>query len=80
MANLYEQLCADPAHYIDASYDQGYRLTPGQLDEIHLRGVQKRFAELRGKVPVLDRLAQEQSIDHIERVDDVVPLLFPHTV
>jgi len=80
MTSLYEQLLDDPLRYFDASYDQGYRLNREQRDAIHLRGLQKRFDALRGSVSVLGALASEQGIERIERIDDVVPLLFPHTV
>lgn len=80
MTNLYEQLLDEPLNYIDARYDEGYQLTREQRDAIHLNGLQKRFAQLRAAIPVLDSLAQEQGIEHIARIDDAVPLLFPHTV
>ena len=38
------------------------------------------FETLRPRLSALDKLAQEQSVDAIARIDDIVPLLFPHTV
>jgi hypothetical protein len=39
-----------------------------------------RFDELRDRIPTLQALAGEQKIERIERPDDVVPLLFQHSV
>ncbi|HQR04244.1 MAG: hypothetical protein JSR19_08280 [Proteobacteria bacterium] len=80
MSSLYPRLLEDPAHYFDAPYDAGYTLSRKQLDEVHLAGLQKRFHELAPAIATLGALAEEQGIREIRQIDDVVPLLFPHTV
>lgn len=80
MSHLFQQLLADPIHFIDASYDEGYSFTRTELDALHLAGIQKRFGQLRPHITTLGALADEQAIDQIHQIDDVVPLLFPHTV
>lgn len=80
MFSLAEHLTHDPKSYIDARYDDGFTLTREQLETAHLKGAQLRFDALRDRVPVLRKLAEEQDVAHIASLDDVVPLLFPHTV
>lgn len=77
---LYEKLLQDPLNYIDARYNEGFELSREQWDALQLHGIQQRFDALRDAVPVLKKLAEEQGIERIENIDDVVPLLFPHTV
>lgn len=80
MSSYFEHILADPAHFHDARYDLAFTLTNEQIEQLHLEGVRRRFAELRPKLTVLDKLATEQGIDSIETLDDFAPLLFPHTV
>lgn len=75
-----DRLVQDPLNFVDASYDQAFLLDAAERDRIQLAGLQRRFDALRERVPVLCKLAAEQGIERIERIDDVVPLLFPHTV
>ena len=80
MSDLYEALMQDPLNYHDACYDAGFRLTAEQLHNVQLAGIRKRFGELRPKLSVLDKLASEQGIDAIDSIDDIAPLMFPHTI
>ncbi len=80
MSTLYSRLIDEPTALVDACYDDAFRLTPRQIHDIQLNGARRRFTDLRAKIPVLDRLASEQGIDEITRLDEVAPLLFAHTV
>ncbi|GAB3630525.1 hypothetical protein PTE30175_03173 [Pandoraea terrae] len=80
MPTLADSLLLDPKSYIEANYDAGYRLTREQLEAVHLTGARQRFEMLRDRIPVLRKLAEEQGVTAIHSLDDVVPLLFPHTV
>ena len=55
-------------------------MPPAEVAKIQLTGLRKRFAELRPKLPALDKLAREQRIDRIDSLDDAAPLLFKHSV
>ena len=74
-----EKLIADPTSFHDAPYAQAFMLDRGEIERLHLEGARKRFAQLRPGITVLDRLAVEQGIDAIDGLDDLAPLLFPHT-
>lgn len=80
MSDLHEALLDDPLNYIEGAYDQGFQLTPEQLHDVQLRGAQKRFEAQRNRIPALKKLADEQGIERIEKLEDAVPLLLPHTV
>jgi len=74
------QMVTDPAEFFGHSYYAMHHLPPNQLDELQLAALKWRFAELRNRIPVLTTLADELKIDGIERTEDVVPLLFQHSV
>src|ERR1700761_876162 len=80
MSDYYQRLLADPTSFHDACYDDGFRLNIEQIERLHLEGARRRFAELRPRLSVLDRLATDQGNDAIDTIDDLAPLLYPHTV
>jgi hypothetical protein len=80
MGDYFERLLGDPTSFHDAPYDEAFRLRRDQIDRLQLEGARRRFAQLRPAVSVLDRLAAEQGIESIEAIEDLAPLLFPHTV
>ena len=51
-----------------------------ELAGLHLDGLRYRFDDLRSKIPMLERLAGRQEIDQLANLDDVVPVLFEHTM
>ncbi|MFN8625199.1 MAG: hypothetical protein U0587_04335 [Candidatus Binatia bacterium] len=51
-----------------------------ELEPLWIDAIDRRFQECRGKIPVLAQLAERAGIQSIRRLDDVVPLLFAHTV
>jgi hypothetical protein len=73
-------LLADPTSFYGTRYDDAFRLTASERDELQLEGARRRFRELRPGLAVLDKLAREQGVEQIRTIDDVAPLLFPHTV
>lgn len=80
MSEYFEQLLADPTSFHSLPYDEGFKLSREQIERLHLEGSRNRFAQLRPRLSVLDKLAREQGIDGIETIDDVAPLLFAHTI
>src|SRR3546814_20109087 len=80
MSDYFDRLLADPTSFHNACYDDGFRLSSEQIERLHLEGARKRFAELRPGLSVLDKLAREQGIEEIRTLEDLAPLLYPHTV
>src|SRR5208283_2489743 len=79
MPDLFQSLSEDPVHYIEAPYDEGFQFSPAELAEVQLAGARKRFDALKGSVSALARLAEEQGVTEIRTLEDLVPLLLPHT-
>ena len=71
---------SDPIEYFDWSFTQMMSLPRATLDRLQLTGLKMRFDDLRDRVGYLKKLADASAIDSIETLDDVVPLLFEHTV
>jgi len=60
----------------DSAYDQ----PSGGLAAARLRAADELFQERREQIPLLAKRAEEAGIARIEAFDDLVPLLFAHTV
>jgi hypothetical protein len=73
-------MIADPSGYFHERNAEVHGIARGTLEELQLLGLRQRFAELRDRIPVLKKLADEQRVDDIVALDDVVPLLFAHPV
>jgi hypothetical protein len=78
--NFYGKLLEEPVNLVEGCYHDGYELSRAQIEKIHLEGARRRFAQLRPRLSVMDRLATEQGIDAIDRIEDLAPLIFPHTI
>lgn len=74
------ELAHDPASFFHESHREMQDIDPEALRALQLRALQLRFDELRDKIPMLQKLADKQGITEIEKIEDVVPLLFEHTM
>lgn len=74
------ELAHDPAALFHESHREMQNVDPGLLRRLQLRALQLRFAELKDKIPMLQKLADKQGVTDLAEVDDVVPLLFEHTM
>jgi hypothetical protein len=50
------------------------------LAGLQLAAARERFAEMRQRVRILDQRATDTGVESIEKLDDLVPVLFAHTV
>ena len=80
MRPILEALLEDPKNFLEARYNDGFEVAGVELESFYLAAAQKKFDQLATKIPALQRLAAEQGIDSISSLDDLVKLLFPHTV
>jgi hypothetical protein len=69
-----------PAAYFGHSWRAMHDLPVAELEALQLAALQLRFGELRDAIPTLSAMADEQGVDAIESLEDVVPLLFQHSV
>ena len=51
-----------------------------RLQELQLEALKQRFDDRRDRIPMLTKLAEKQNITSISDIDDVLPLLFEHTI
>lgn len=60
--------------------DSAYAQEPADLLPLQLRAAQELFRQRREQIPLVGRRAAEAGIDEVRSLDDLVPLLFAHTV
>jgi hypothetical protein len=75
-----DQMVTDPAGYFHRSAKEIHSIARDKQDAMQIHGLRRRFEQLRDRVPILKKLADEQRVEEIAELDDVVPLLFSHTV
>ena len=68
-----------PEKLIDLTQDEIFSIPLGQQQQIQLAGIRRRFGELMERIPMLTRLAQEQGVGEVRRIEDLAPLLVPHS-
>jgi hypothetical protein len=59
--------------------DERFDYSTEEIRELQIAAIDGRFREHRGRVQLLAHLAEEAGITQIRSLDNVVPLLFPHT-
>ena len=72
-------LLAEPLALADYDRRHWNRFERNDLDALQLEGLKRRFAQFR-EIPMLKKLADGEGIDQVASIEDVVPLLFEHTV
>ena len=75
-----ELLLTDPSALVEHNLQTWKQMPAEQIDTLQLAGLKRRFGEMRERIPMLKKLADGEGIDHIEQLNDVVPLLFEHTM
>jgi hypothetical protein len=69
-----------PAEYFGHSWYAMHHVPPGELEALQLAAVRMRFAQLCDAIPTLTAMASEQDVTEIGELNDIVPLLFQHSV
>ena len=70
----------DPNEYFGRSEANMHKISREEVDALHEEVLKYRFESLVDKIPMLKQLAEKQGIDRITSLNDVVPLLFEHTM
>lgn len=70
----------DPTAYFGFSGPAALRMPVKDLEALQLAALRQRFAEMRQAITVLKTMSDEQGLAEIVQLDDVVPVLFAHTV
>ncbi|MFY9326534.1 MAG: hypothetical protein WAO76_00705, partial [Georgfuchsia sp.] len=72
--------CENVMAFYDYSLTKIQSQPRAECEQIQLAALQLRFEQLRNTVPMLKKLADRQGIHEINTLNDVVPLLFDHTM
>lgn len=75
-----ELLLTDPVALAEHSCETWSQLPREEIESLQLAAIQRRFRQMRDSIAVLTKLADAEGIEQIKHIDDVVPLLFEHTV
>jgi hypothetical protein len=70
----------DISKYVYKSWDELFGMPREEVESFQLRSARRRFEELAPRIAVLKDQADQNSVARIEKLNDVVPLLFNHTV
>lgn len=70
----------DPIDYFKTSTTLAHSVPREETEAIQLTALNKRLEQRREQIPVLAKLADGQQIDRLDKLEDVVPLLFEHTI
>ena len=68
-----------PERLLDLEQKDIFAIPLADQQRLQLAGARTRFEQLVERIPVLRRLAAEQGITRIESVEDLAPLLVPHS-
>lgn len=74
------RMADDPPAFFDYSMRAAHDIPSADIEAMQLAALQARFASLRGSIPVLTAVADEQGIDEFANLQDGGRMLFPHTV
>ena len=74
-----DALKGHPERILELPTERMYSLTRDEQSDLQLAGARKRFSELVETIPVLRQLAEEQGISEIRNIEDLAPLLMPHS-
>jgi hypothetical protein len=75
-----QRFADDPAGYCEYSYTRMQSLSGQELEALQLAALQYRFEQLYRSVPMVKKLADRQHFAGIRRIEDVLPMLFEHTM
>jgi hypothetical protein len=69
----------DPATFLELSHEELYDYDPAEIQQLQFEAIRRRFAEMRPRIGVLDRLAEDLAVDRLDSAEDITALCFPHT-
>ncbi len=70
----------DPLAFFDMSLTKMQSVPRGLLEELQTEALSMRFEQQRERIPILTKLADRQGIKRVGEFDEVLPLLFEHTI
>jgi hypothetical protein len=74
-----EHLKNTPESFVELPAQHAFSIPLQTLEEIQLAGARRRFSALVDRITLLRVLAEQQGISEIRNLDDLAPLLVPHS-
>lgn len=70
----------NPAAWTYRKWEDLMAIPREEREQLQLEAVRISFARLRNRIPALKKLADRQGVDHIDEIEDVLPVCFDHRV
>jgi hypothetical protein len=70
----------NPAAWTFRRFEDLYAIPREEREKLQLEAVRMNFALMRDRIPALKKLAERQGVEHIDRLEDVLPVCFDHRV
>jgi hypothetical protein len=70
----------DPVDYFGRSVTKMHSIARAELEDLQRAAMARRFEQHRESIEIVRKLADRLGVRELHDFDDVVPLLFPHTV
>jgi hypothetical protein len=75
-----ERFMTEPDRFFDLSATAMHSVPRGRMLELQRAALARRFEQQRDRIPMVAKLAERQGITSLDEIEDVVPLLFEHTM
>jgi hypothetical protein len=70
----------NPGAWTYRKFEDLYAIPREEREKLQLEAVRINFARMRNRIPALKKLADRQGIEHIDKLEDVLPVCFDHRV
>ena len=75
-----QEFCGDIMGYYGESLTRMLSQPQAEREQIQLAALRYRFHQLRESIPMVQKLADNEGVSEIREFNDIVPLLFDHTM
>ena len=80
MATIATDFADDPAEHFKFELSEAHRQSAKEMQPLQLAVAQKRFAELKDRLPPLAAIAEHRGVSEIQSMADLAKVLFHHTL
>jgi hypothetical protein len=70
----------NPGAWTYRRFEDLYAIPREEREKLQLEAVRINFARMRNRIPALKKLADRQGVEHIDKLEDVLPVCFDHRV
>ena len=73
-------LADNPGAWTYRPFTELFSIPREEREKLQLEAVRINFARMRNRIPALKKLADRQGVEHIDKLEDVLPVCFDHRV